>query len=214
MTENNKLSLTAYGAASDIGKSAFLISHDGRKVLLDCGVQIQPRRTGKKSLGINELLPMAESLTSVIISHSHLDHTGFIPALYRAGFKGKTYGTKPSKEIVKVLWDDHLKIEGNHHFTKENVDKALANFQTFSYGSKIKVAEGVFAILADAGHILGSSQVILDFDGMVILYTGDVNDQNPPFHDRVRPFSEPVDILLTETTNGNRPMPPRKQVAE
>ena len=212
--KNNPLTLTAFGAAQDVGKSCFLLSNDGRKVLIDCGITINPRRSGRKSEGPKGILPLASELSAVIISHAHLDHSGYVPALIREGFDGPIFTTKPSVDIMDLLWNDHLKIEGDIHFRQEHVHTALDNIRAFDYNTKIKVCEGVYAKFVNAGHILGAAQIILDFDGMLFHYTGDINDQETPFHDRFVIPEEPADVLLTETTNAGRPLPPRNKVTK
>ena len=93
------ITITSYGAANDIGKSAFLIADNtkGRKVLLDCGIQIYSRKSGKKSDGPKQILNIADEIDAVILSHAHLDHSGYIPALFQHGFSGKVYTTKPTR---------------------------------------------------------------------------------------------------------------------
>lgn len=212
--KNNPLTLTAFGAAQDVGKSCFLLSNDGRKILIDCGIAINPRRSGLKSEGPKGILPFASELSAVIISHAHLDHSGYVPALIREGFDGPIFTTKPSVDIMDLLWNDHLKIEGDIHFRLEHVQTALDNIKALDYKTKVKLCEGVYARFVDAGHILGAAQIIIDFDGMLFYYTGDINDQETPFHDKFAIPDEPADILLTETTNAGRPLPPREKVTK
>ena len=208
------LTITSYGAAQDIGKSSFLITdnNQGRKILLDCGIQIYSRRSAKKSDGPNQILESAEELDAVILSHAHLDHSGYIPALYQHGFEGKVYTTRPTVDIIQLLWADHLKIEGSYHYDEYSLIKAIENLKGFNYRTKIKIADGIYTEFYDAGHILGSAQINLDFDGMMIWYTGDINDQPTPFHDGFDIPDEEIDILLTETTNVDRPVPKREKV--
>ncbi|MHA1984151.1 MAG: MBL fold metallo-hydrolase [Candidatus Hodarchaeales archaeon] len=208
------LTLTSYGACQDIGKSAFLLSDKKgeRKILLDCGIQIFSRRSGKKSEGPKEILEIAEEIDAVLLSHAHIDHSGFIPALYHHGFEGKIYTTKPTIDIIKILMADHLKIEGKYHYNEEDLQKTIDNLKGYNYQTKIKVCEGVYAEFYDAGHVLGSAMILVDFDGMLILYSGDIQDQNTGFHNKFKVPDEEVDILLTETTNTERKIPSRKKV--
>jgi predicted metal-dependent RNase len=208
------LNLVSLGASQDIGKSAFLLSDskNERKVLLDCGIQIFSRRSGKKSEGPKEIKEIADGLDAVLLSHAHIDHSGYIPALFHHGFAGKIYTTKPTTDIVKLLWNDHLKIEGKYHYNGEDLQKAIESLKGFNYQTKIKICDGTFAEFFDAGHILGSAMIQVDFDGMVILYSGDIQDQNTGFHNKFKIPDENIDILLTETTNAERPIQNRSSV--
>lgn len=206
------LNLISY--QKDIGKSAFLLSDSKgeRKILLDCGIQIFSRRSAKKSEGPKEILDIAGEIDTVLLSHAHIDHSGFIPALFHNGFDGKIYTTKPTIDIVNLLWNDHLKIEGNTLYNNMDLQKAFSNLKGYNYRTKIKICDGVFAEFFDAGHILGSAMILLEFDGMLILYSGDIQDQNTGFHNKFITPDEEVDILLTETTNAERKVPNRAKV--
>ncbi|OLS27538.1 MAG: Ribonuclease [Candidatus Heimdallarchaeota archaeon LC_3] len=211
--KNTGLTITSYGAAQNIGKSAFLLSdNQGRNVLLDCGIQIYSRRSGKKSDGPKEILEIADQIEAVLLSHAHIDHSGFIPALFHHGFDGYVYTTKPTIDIIKILWMDHIKIEGRYHYNEEDMKKALSRVKGFNYETEIKICEGVFAKFYDAGHILGSCLIRVNFDGVSVLYTGDINDQETPFHNKYALPDEEIDVLLTETTNAERIVPNRENV--
>lgn len=206
------LQITSFGAAQDVGKSCFLIEHDGRKILLDAGVQLQPRRTGLPSLAPIGVDAVADDLTAVILSHAHLDHSGYIPGLFHEGYTGKVYTTKPTIPITDLLWQDHLKIEGENHYNYHDYRHAKDQMKGFSYETTIKVADGVTIQFLDAGHVLGSASILVDFDGQLIYYSGDINDQQTPFHRPVQTPREPVDVVLVETTNASRTVPKRPMV--
>ena len=102
--DSQKLQMKSFGAATDVGKSCFLIESDGRKILIDAGLQLNPKRTklpSKGPIGIDEV---ADQLSAVVLSHAHLDHSGYIPALFEQGFEGPIYATKPTVPLTKILW--------------------------------------------------------------------------------------------------------------
>jgi len=206
--------ITSFGAASDVGRSCFLVENDGRKILLDAGLQLNPRRTKLPSNGPFGVDKVAEDLTAVVLSHAHLDHSGYLPALYEHGFEGSIYTTKPTVPITKVLWQDHIKIEGEQHYSKKSFLDASKNLKGFNYESEIKIADGVTIKFLDAGHILGSASVVVDMDGKLIYYSGDINDQLTPFHQPAKTPDEPVDVLLVESTNGGRSFPKRSKATK
>lgn len=206
-----KLTITSFGAANDVGKSAFLLESDGRKILLDAGLQLNPKRTKLPSRGPIGVDEIADELTAVVLSHAHLDHSGYIPALYEQGYEGPIYATKPTVPLTKVLWRDHLKIEGQIHYSKNSFLKASKSFKGCNYESQVRVADGVTIEFLDAGHILGSASILVDFDGTLIYYSGDINDQVTPFHRPADTPNEPVDVMLVESTNGSRNLPKRRK---
>jgi len=203
------LKITAYGAAKEVGRSCILIEDNDRKVILDCGVKINHDSPTSPPEGIEDHI---EDLTSVIISHAHLDHSGYVPGLFALDYQGEVHMTPPTIELVKVLWQDHLKIEGDRHFTEEHISIAEDHTVTNTYEDKFKIADGVTAKFYDAGHILGSAGILLDWDGTTLFYTGDQMNLPTNWHDPARLPTEEVDILITEATNALRPVPPRREV--
>jgi len=210
------LKITGFGATSEVGRSSFLITDGETRVLLDAGVKIQPRSRGERSRGPNiNLDKIAPELDAVLLSHSHLDHSGYIPALFRAGFDGPVYMTSPTFDIVKILWKDHLKIEGPYHYSLTHLLKALDSTKTSSYRKKQPLVNGISFKFLDAGHVLGSASIYIEWNGTSILYTGDINNQRTPFFEPAEipdPDRDPVDVLITETTNASRKVPLRKDV--
>ena len=208
------LEISVLGSADSVGKSCIMIhDNDGRRVLLDAGIQLHPRRTGQVSTA-PDVDRFAAETTAVLITHAHIDHSAYVPALYRAGFSGSVHMTYPTKDIVHILWKDHLKIEGPHHYGLNHLQKALDEIRPHYYKKKIRIASGITAEFLDASHILGSAAILLDWEGTRILYTGDYNDAKTPYHDPMQypDPDDPIDILISETTNANRSVEGRKVV--
>ena len=209
-----EINIKTYGSGIEVGRSAILIKDRDRKILLDAGVKILPKSLGANSLGPEGIDPIAPELDAIVLSHAHLDHSGYIPAMYRAGYHGTTYLTSPTIDIVEILWRDHLKIEGPYHYSPQHLQEAKSKLKGFQYNKPFKIVDGIYVTFMDAGHILGSASILVDWEGVRILYTGDINNQPTPFHDGVQFIDpdEPVDILITETTNATRTVPSRKNV--
>jgi predicted metal-dependent RNase len=206
------LEISVFGSADSVGKSCIMISDKDRHIVLDAGIQLHPRKSGRLSSPPERIDELTPEIDSVLISHAHIDHSAYAPALYRAGYSGSVHMTVPTKEIVKILWKDHLKIEGPHHYGISHLHAALQKTNTHEYKNKFKIASGITAEFHDASHILGSAGILLDWEGTRIFYTGDFNDTKTPFHDPNFPDpDEQVDILLIETTNANRKMIARKE---
>ncbi len=205
----NKLKLTAYGATNFVGRSAFVISDKDHKVMLDCGIELVPKSLSVAPKGVDNV---AQDLDAFVLSHAHIDHSGYVPKLVQKGYEGKIHMTKPTKEIVYRLWLDHLKIEGERHWSEADLDITVNRILTHKYHKKFKLTDGVTAEFLNAGHILGAAQVLIDWEGTLILYTGDINDRQTPFFDGFEYPKEKIDILITESTNGPRYVPERKKI--
>lgn len=210
------LEITVFGASDEVGKSCIMISDDDdRRVLLDAGIQLHPRRTGLLSTPPDGVDEFCEDILSVILSHAHIDHSAYVPALYRAGYQGLVHMTSPTKDIVNILWKDHLKIEGPHHYGISHVHSALNRSSLHEYNRKFQIAPGITVEFIDASHILGSAAILLDWEGTRIFYTGDFNDAKTPYHDPVifPDPDEPIDVMLIETTNANRKISSSRKMA-
>ncbi len=194
--------ITFYGAASEVGRSSFLVqSHEN--TLLDCGIKLEGRTP------VPPIMDMKKSneIDQVIISHGHLDHVGYAPALYQNGFAGKTIMTKPTRDISEVLLADALKIQGEKFFTKQSVDKLFKHVSLMEYR---KPKAGVE--FRDAGHILGSAMTLLDTADHRILYTGDVNTRVTRLFNGADLENLEADTLLIEGTYGGEARKASKRI--
>ena len=205
----NDIEIVAYGATDFVGRSAFVIQDRDRKILLDCGIELVPKKLSKAPVGID---PIAKNLDGFILSHAHIDHSGYVPSLAKNGYNGDYHMTAPTKEIVYKLWLDHLKIEGRRHWSESNLDKVYQKIKTHNYRKKFKIADGITAEFLNAGHVLGAAQILIDWEGTLILYTGDINDRITPMFDGYELPEEKIDVLLTESTNGDRYVPEREKI--
>lgn len=210
------LEITVFGASDSVGKSCVMISDGDQRVLLDAGIQLHPKRSGLLSTPPEGVDQFSEEIIAVLLSHAHIDHSAYIPAIYRAGFDGLVHMTSPTKDILEILWKDHLKIEGPHHYGISHLHSALDRSSRHEYNQRFTLAPGITAEFFDASHILGSAGILLDWEGTRIFYTGDFNDAKTPFHDPIKfpDPDEPIDVLLTETTNANRKIVSSRKTAK
>ncbi|MHA2250013.1 MAG: MBL fold metallo-hydrolase [Candidatus Kariarchaeaceae archaeon] len=206
---NGKLILTAYGSAEEVGRSAFIIEDRDRKILLDAGIKLMPNELSLAPEGLKE---RSAEIDAALLSHAHVDHSGYFPALWENGYEGKLHMTDPTKDITYLLWADHQKIEGTRHWSSDSLEQAYNSISTSKYQKKVKIADGISAEFYSAGHILGAAMILLDWDGYRILYTGDINDQQTPLFEGFEIPEEKVDVLITESTNGIRDIKPRQVV--
>lgn len=185
-------SIGFYGAASEVGRSCFVVeSHE--TTMLDCGIKLEGRTPVPPIFDVKK----SSEIDQLLISHAHLDHVGYAPALYQHGFNGKTLMTKPSRDIAQVLLADALRLQGEQFFTKKSIDKLFSHMKMVEYR---KPSGGVE--YRDAGHVLGSGMILLDTGEHRILYTGDVNLRPTRLLDGADIEDLEADILITEGTYG------------
>lgn len=219
--------ITFYGAAQNVTGSKHVIDTQGFKILLDCGLH-QGRRAEVAPLN-SELPFAAQDINAVILSHGHADHCGMLPILVREGFSGNIYATPATCDVAAYIMADSAKIQEqdanyyNDHlppgedpiaplYTSDDVTAVIPHFTRTPYywHSKqwTRISDRVRFKLYDAGHILGSSIVLLEIteDGVTktIAFTGDLGHDHTPILRDPEVITEPVDILLSECTYGNR----------
>ena len=205
------------GADQNVTGSCHLLEINGKRILLDCGLfQGGPKEELAK---LNkEFLFDANSIDMVVLSHAHIDHCGRLPLLVRQGFSGPIYCTKATSEIADVLLRDSAGIQAQdakyikHKFDKDleplyelpDVMKTVNLMQTFEYFTKFKLADNIWVTFYDAGHVLGSAIVAIDFkEGSEpekrLVFTGDLGRKYLPILND--PYQiEKADILIIEST--------------
>ena len=215
-----ELKLTSYGAAETVTGSKHLLTTAGGKLLLDCGM-FQGRR--KESNERNRNLPKEiVAADAMILSHAHIDHSGALPSLVKAGYRQPIYCTPATRDLIEIMLSDSAHIQEHDArymarkvwpapepiYTQTDVDETLKLVQTVEYGQWFTPLTGTRARFHDAGHILGSAQVELEIsDGADqvtrVGFTGDLGRKNLPIL-RDPEQMQNLDILLTESTYANR----------
>ena len=214
------------GAAGTTTGSQHLLEVNGQRILLDCGLY-QGRR--KDAHEVNCCFPHFDPKTidQVVLSHAHIDHSGNLPNLSSKGFEGNIYATFATRDLCSVMLADSARIQKsdaewlNKHrlkdglppveplYTPVDAELCLRQFVNVGYNRKLMIAKGVELTFIDAGHILGSAQVILEVededDGQKkrLLFSGDVGrGDNDLLRDPVA--AEGIDYLIMESTYGGR----------
>lgn len=206
------------GATDTVTGSRYLIESDGRRVLVDCGLF-----QGYKVLRDRNWAPFPvdpASIDAVVLTHAHLDHTGYLPALIRDGFRGPVHATHGTAELCGLVLPDsgHLLEEeashwlrrgGSKHavpralYTAEDAVRSLDFLHPTDFDNPVAIGGGITATFVPAGHILGAAQVRLEVAGKIIHFTGDLGRPNDPLMNPPRAL-ESCDVLVTESTYGNR----------
>ncbi len=198
------------GAAGEVTGSCHLLKTDKYKILVDCGMFQGGHFNEEKN---HEDFPFSPAEIDVLlVTHGHLDHVGRIPKLIKDGFKGKIWMTKATCEFAELIWID------GWHIMKENLkrygtpilygepDIAVAKSYCtgINYDEETEVLPGVKAIWRDAGHIFGSAFIELSVDGKKIAFSGDIGNEDVPILKDTKNLSKDIDILLCESTYGDR----------
>jgi metallo-beta-lactamase family protein len=209
------------GASGTVTGSKHLVTAGRKKVLLDCGLF-----QGLKELRLrNWQKPPFEAaeIASIVLSHAHIDHSGYLPILVRTGFRGPIYCTSGTADLLQTLLCDaaHLQEEeaetANRYgyskhtpalplFTVADAEAALALVRTRHYQAAFTPAEGLSVVFRRAGHILGSATIdvtIGSVDPLHLVFSGDLGRWGRPILRDPDPVSE-ADVLLVESTYGDR----------
>jgi metallo-beta-lactamase family protein len=219
------LKLSFHGADRDVTGSCHLVECAGRRFLIDCGLYQGSRDLAEENAGDFGFDPAG--IDFVLLTHAHLDHCGRLPLLTKRGFRGEIIATMATRELARLVMLDaaHLQ-EGEAHpnahrpqhgagnkpaeplYTEADALKSLESFKrSAEYGEPIDLAEGVRATFVDAGHILGSSSILLELTEagrtLRLLFSGDLGNAGNPL--LVTPAPPPrADVVVIETTYGDR----------
>lgn len=223
---DNKLRIKFCGAAGTVTGSQHLIYTNGKRILLDCGM-FQGKREESFRMNKNFLFEPSE-ITSIILSHAHIDHAGNLPTLYRKGYNGFIYSTPATRDLCSIMLQDSAHIQEkdveyvnkkrlkkgeskfNPLYTIQDVRPVMEHFKSFPYRKQIALGateEKILVTFFDAGHILGSAQILIEIyqNGKTtrIGYSGDIGRKNLPILKDPDVMGQ-VDYLITESTYGNR----------
>ena len=197
------------GAAKEVGRSAFLVNCDGANFLLDYGIMFGRQGTPPQY----PLHVKPKDVDGIIITHAHLDHSGYVPSMFVSGHT-RVYATPPTLELTQLLIEDMLKIEKNYHpFDIPELYNMVRNTKEIGYREKVQKGNASFE-LRSSGHVLGGGTVLVESDKKRLFYTGDIN----PKGSRMLPKADldigEIDLLITESTYSQTEQKPRKESEE
>lgn len=212
--------ITFFGATETVTGSRFLVEHEGARILIDCGMFQGLKADREKNWETFPIEP--SSISAVILTHAHLDHSGYLPALVAQGFKGPIHMTSYTRKLVEIVLRDSAHIqdfdaqthsrtgEVKKHpkpalYTDVDVDSALELIREHSYRTLIDIAPEITATLYPSGHILGSSFVVITAGDERAIFTSDLGRGSHPL---LNPPDLPPELtfnaVITESTYGNR----------
>ena len=216
------------GATRTTTGSMFLLEVNKQRILLECGLYQGKRQ---EAIERNRKLPFdPKSIDVAILSHSHIDHCGNFPNLCRQGYNGNIFCTHAARDLASIMLEDSARIQQSDAkyisrkrakrgeppveplYTVADADKASRQFVSINYDRQILIADGVTLTFRDAGHILGSAQVVLDIREddreYRYLFTGDIGRGEHAILRDPATVTD-VDYLHIESTYGNREHGPR-----
>jgi len=212
------MQLTFLGATGTVTGSKYLITDAGQRILIDCGLF-----QGLKQLRLKNWAPLpvkSSDIDAVLLTHAHIDHTGYLPLLVKNGFAGKVYCTHATRDLCKILLLDsaHLQEEeaefanrrgfSKHHpalplYTKEDAERAIELLTPVDVEREVHIWGDFYATFSHNGHILGSAFVRLHNTRTSILFSGDLGRSQDILMNTPAKI-KPADYLVLESTYGNR----------
>jgi metallo-beta-lactamase family protein len=210
--------LTFLGATETVTGSKYLLEGAGLRILIDCGLF-----QGTKNLRLRNWSPPPVdpgSLDAVVVTHAHIDHTGYLPVLVRMGYNGPSYATPGTRDLCGVMLRDAAKLQeeeaeyaNRHGFSKHrpalplytlyDAERALEQIEAREFDTPVLLGEHAGFRLLPAGHILGAASAIFHMAGKVIAFSGDVGRPNDPIMRAPAPLAH-ADYLIVESTYGDR----------
>lgn len=212
------MKLTFLGAAETVTGSKYLLEGAGIRVLIDCGLF-----QGTKNLRSRNWVPLPvsiDTLDAVILTHAHIDHSGYLPVLARMGYRGPVYATSGTVELCGVMLRDSAKLQeeeadfanrhgySKHHpalplYTLDDAERALKQLVPCEFDNPVVLADHACFRLLPAGHILGAASLVMHMNGKLIAFSGDIGRPADPIMREPMPLAH-ADYLVVESTYGDR----------
>jgi len=220
LSQGSQVSILTLGGCNQVGRSCFLLITQESRILLDCGILPSARNPWDAYPRIDWADIDLDELDAVVMSHAHLDHSGYLPALFKYGYRGPVYCTEPTLALMTLLHMDYVKIavmEGTHIlYEMRDVRKMIEHTIPIPYSLVTDISPDVKLVLNNAGHILGSATVHLHIgDGAHnIVYTGDFKFAKTALFDAATWNYPRVETLIMESTYGAKEdlVPGREEV--
>jgi hypothetical protein len=207
-TSREEVMLFCLGGVKQVGRSCFIVVTPESKVMLDCGINPGEMSGLDAYPRLDWLNFDLDELDAVVVSHAHIDHQGFLPALFKYGYRGPVYCTEPTLPLMTLLQMDSVKIakaNGTYlPYEARDVHEVIKHTITLPYGKPTDISPDITVTLNNAGHIMGSATAHLNISGAHnILYSGDYKYARTQLLDSAVSTYPRVETLITESTYGN-----------
>jgi len=200
--------LTFLGGARQVGRSCIFLQTPESRVILDCGVDVATIDKAYPHLEVPEF--DINQLDAVIISHSHIDHCGFVPYLFKFGYRGPVYCTAPTRDVSALLLLDYVKIMRSENkepiFSTDDIKEMVKHTITLDYEEVTDITPDIRVTLYNAGHILGSAMVHMHIGNGLhnLVYTGDMKFARTTLLEPAATEFPRLETLILESTYGGR----------
>jgi len=215
------LTLKFLGGSGTVTGSKFLLTCNSTSILIDCGLFQGLKNL--RALNWTKLAISPSAISAVILTHAHLDHSGYLPRLVREGFHGKIYATPATRDVTELILKDsgHLQEKDaeflNRHkitkhkpalplYTVHDAVRAMEHFSTVEFNQTIRLPVNALLQFHYAGHILGAANVQIDWGGRRLAFSGDIGRYSDPLMPDPVSIDE-ADYVVVESTYGNRRHP-------
>ncbi len=210
--KTNHVRITALGGFQEVGRSAILVETKESRVLLDLGINVGTSVPEKRYPHIDLDAIKLEELDAVVVTHAHLDHCGLVPLLYKYGYRGPVYVSKPTMELMAIMLQDYVNVmrRGEKRggepppFGEKDIETMILHTIQLDYGEVTDIAPDMKVTLYNAGHILGSAIVHLHIGPGLhnIVYTGDFKYSRTRLLDKANDTFPRIETLIMESTYG------------
>jgi putative mRNA 3-end processing factor len=198
------MKITILGSGKEVGRSGFLVTSDNTNILLDYGVLLKK----EPSFPIHV---RPKDISTVVLTHAHLDHSGYIPSLFLSNSNISVLGTNPTFELSDLLIEDMLKISGFYlPFEYADLNNMMSHSKTLQYKER-HLINNMQITLYESGHIIGGSSIIVESEGKRIFYTGDINTRGSKLLNPADLDLPEVDVLIIESTYSQTEQTPRDE---
>ncbi|MFH1308537.1 MAG: MBL fold metallo-hydrolase [Patescibacteria group bacterium] len=202
------MKITFYGGAGTVTGAKYLLETKSAKILVECGM-FQGENSDEENY--KEFPFNCSEIDYVFLTHSHVDHIGMLPKLYKQGFKGRVFFTPPSLDIARLILQDSEEIMQRQAtrnnvepvFEMEHVNGILGLAEIVDYNKKKKLNEEIYFRFQDAGHILGSAIIEIWANGKKLVFSGDLGNDPTPLLNSPKKITQ-ADYVIIESTYGDR----------
>ncbi len=209
--QSDWVKVTALGGFREVGRSCTLLETPQSRILVDCGVNPDTSDSQKHYPYLTAMNLELDKIDAVILTHAHLDHSGFVPYLFAYGFDGPVYCTPPTRDLTILLQMDYINVtaknsSGSPPYGVKDIQKELSHMICFDYGEVMDITPEIKLTFYNAGHILGSAQVHLHIgEGLHnLVFSGDLKYGFTKLFDQATTQFPRIETLFMESTYGGR----------